>query len=174
MRIIKLTFHLQSSTNGVDHSAKPPCPTVQKSHSSELEQSIKRIGTMFRRDTTASEIRGQSHDSSPGEDPTEGMITRIRHVSGVTSHSPTVVTPDRSSGGSFPPFEAGVVPEVAVAGHWEDEGSVISEYSASNYSQASAPIDHVRACFLYNPQSGTDVSLHNSRNIRSTNRPMIT
>ena len=83
-------------------------------------------------------MHGRGHlaaDLTPGEDSTEGIITRIRHFSGVTSHSPTVVTPDRSSAGSFPPYESGIIPEIEFASHSEDEESVLSEYS--NYSRAS-------------------------------------
>ena len=131
----------------MDHAPKLSRPKVQHLQTAELEQSIKRLGVLFRKDTTASEVHAEGHpaaDLTPGEDSTEDMITRIRHFSGVTSHSPTVVTPDRSSAGSFPPYESGVVPEIEFTSHSEDEESVFSEYS--NYSQTSAPLSQVRMC----------------------------
>ena len=64
------------------------------------------------------------------------MITRIRHFS-VTSHTPTVVTPNRSSAGSFPPYEGGFVPEIGFSGH--SEGSAPSEDSNQDYLKVSIP-----------------------------------
>ncbi|KAK7693245.1 hypothetical protein QCA50_002811 [Cerrena zonata] len=128
---------LLSTSGSVDRSSKPP-PKVQKSHSAELEQSIKQIGSLFKREATASEMQGNVIDPNPDDD-SAGDIRRIRHVSGVTSHSPTVVTPDRSSAGSFPPHDPGVIPEVVFVHHSDDEESIFSEYSI--YSQASSPMD---------------------------------
>ncbi|CAL1704152.1 unnamed protein product [Somion occarium] len=144
------------SSMSSNRSRKRSCPEMRTVTSEELEQSIQRIGAVFHQRSSAS-LRSDSVCETTSAD----GITQLRHVPGASTHTPTLIVPERAtSSGST--LENGVVPEVLFTDDFSEDEDIISEFSGSTLSLSEELHDIAPSALELSPRDYLNVEIPDS------------